>query len=120
MKHKRKKKVACYLRMHRRLWGLNQRELCRLLGIKSSETISRIENGKHKPSMRTALACEVLFGVSPSAMFPSMYEHVEERVMRDVYQLHEVLGKSTRSSDARKRELFSGALDRAITKPNLS
>jgi len=111
-----KKKVLCYLRTHRRVWGLTQQELASLMGFESATHVSRIENGKRPPTVESALACEVIFGIPPSAMFPHSYALVEERVIRDIYRLHLALRDTTIPSELRKRELFSLALDRAISK----
>jgi|ERR1700693_1829145 len=115
MAHK-ERKVLCYLRTHRRVWGLTQRELASLMGFESAAHMSRIENGKRAPTVESALACEVIFGISPSAMFPHAYGLVEERVIRDIYRLHLALRDTTIPSELRKRELFSLALDRSISK----
>lgn len=116
MAHK-KKHVLCYLRTHRRLWGLTQQELAGLMGFLSASHVSRIENGKRDPTADTVLACEVLFGVSGSAMFPCAYDAVEERVMRDIHRLDVTLSDA-HPADLRKRELLSSAFARAITRPN--
>ncbi len=112
------RRVLCYLRTHRRVWGLTQRELASLLGFQSAAHISRIENGKRAPTVESALACQVLFGIPPAAMFPHAYEAVEERVIRDVYERHLALAETTSPSELRKRELFSLALQRAISSPS--
>lgn len=110
--------VRCYLRMHRRVWGLTQRELAALMGFESPGHLSRIENGKRAPSVESALACQVLFGIPPSDMFPQAYDRVEERVIRDVYLRHEALSDTTSPAELRKRELFSLALERAVSSPS--
>lgn len=110
--------VLCYLRTHRRVWGLTQLELASLMGFQSAAHLSRIENGKRAPTVESALACQVLFGIPPAAMFPHAYEAVEERVIRDVYERHLALADTTRPSELRKRELFSLALERAVNSPN--
>ena len=112
--------VLCYLRTHRRIWGLTQQELASLMGFKSREHVSRIENGKRAPTIESALTCQVLFGIPPSAMFPHAYDLVEEKVVRDVYRRHLALSDTTSPSKLRKRELFSLALERAVTSPNTS
>ena len=112
------RRVLCYLRTHRRVWGLTQRELASLLGFQSAAHISRIENGKRAPTVESALACQVLFGIPPADMFPHAYEAVEERVIRDVYERHLALAETTSPSELRKRELFSLALQRAISSPS--
>lgn len=114
-----KRKVLCYLRTHRRVWGLTQRELASLMGFKNATHVSRIENSKRAPTVESALACQVIFGIPPSAMFPHVYALVEEKVMRNIYRLHLALKNTTSLSGLRKRELFSLALKRAIGKPNI-
>lgn len=110
--------VLCYLRTHRRIWGLTQHELASLMGFQSAAHVSRIENGKRAPTVEGALACQVLFGIPPSAMFPHAYDLVEERVVRDVYRRHLALEHTTNPLELRKRELFALALERAISSPN--
>ena len=112
--------VLCYLRTHRRVWGLTQQELAALMGFQSATHVSRIENGKRVPTVKSALACQVIFGIPPAAMFPHAYDMVEEKVIRDVYRLHLALSDTTTPSGLRKRELLSLALERAISSPNSS
>lgn len=114
-----KKHVLCYLRTHRRLWGLTQRELAALIGSVSSAQISRLETSKRAPRIECALACQVLFGIPPSAMFPDAYASVEEKVMRNIYRKDLACSHTTSLSGLRKRELFAHALKRAISKPRL-
>lgn len=104
----------CYLRTHRRIWGLTQRELAEIIGIVSSVQVSRYENGKRAPRIEIALACQAIFGVAPSIMFPDTYALVEEEVMRNMAQMDLALQNTTNPSDLRKRELFSLALGRVV------
>ena len=110
--------VLCYLRTHRRVWGLTQQELAALLGFESAAHVSRIENGKRAPTIESAFACQAIFGIAPSEMFPHAYDLVEERVVRDIYQRHLALSDTTKPSELRKRELFELVLDRAVSSPN--
>ena len=113
---KEKTNVLCYLRTHRRVWGLTVKELAALIGLKSASHMSRIEHGKRTPKVEVALACQVIFGIPPSAMFPHVYTRVEDRVMWNIYQLHLALEKTTSLSGLRKRELCELALRRATGK----
>lgn len=88
------------------------------MGFKSTTHLSRIENGKRAPTVEVALACQVIFGIPPSAMFPNGYALVEEKVMRNIYRLHLAIKNTTSLSGLRKRELFSLALKRAADRPN--
>ena len=110
--------ALCYLRTHRRVWGLTQRELGSLLELRSRVHISRIEHGKSAPSMKVALACQVIFGIPPSVMFPHIHTFVEERVMRNIYRFRLALRNTTNLSELRKRELCALVLKRAVSKSN--
>ena len=80
--------------------------------------MSRIENGKRPPKVEVALACQVIFGIPPSKMFPHVYTLVEDKTMWNIYQLHSALEKTTSLSGLRKRELCEQALKRATGKAN--
>jgi DNA-binding XRE family transcriptional regulator len=114
MKHRQ---PLCYLRMHRRVWGLSQAELARLLGLGTS-CIYRLERSKCKsgPSYETAIACQVLFGIELRDMYPTIHRQVEDRVIRACYLMHQGMEHSTSPSDLRKRELLELAFRRALTK----
>ena len=113
-----KTNVLCYLRTHRRVWGLTQLELASLLGLRSASHISRIEHGKYAPKLEVALACQVIFGIPPSAMFPHVYTLVEEEVVRNIYNFHLALGNTNTLSGLRKRGLCDLVLKRAVSKTN--
>ena len=115
---KKKRNVLCYLRTHRRVWGLTQPELASLIGLAGAMQISRIEHGKRAPNFEVALACQVIFGIPPSVMFPHVHTFVEERVMRNIYRFHLALSNTTNLSGLRKRELCALILKRAIIKSN--
>jgi len=104
----------------RRNWGLTQRELAWIIGTVSSMQVSRYENSKRAPKVEVALACQAIFGVPPSTMFPDAYTIAEEEVMRNMYRMDEALKNTTSPSGMRKRELFSLALARAVRKPRLA
>ena len=109
---KKIKVPLCNLRSYRLRWGLTVKELAKLVGVKSAPHMSRISNGKRNPTNEIALACQVLFGVSPSQMFPHVYTVVEDRVMWNICKFHSAREKSTSPSDSRKRELCERALKR--------
>ena len=108
-------RVPSYLRTERRKWGLTQRELAKLLGGKSRTQVSRLERGERAPSVESLLSCLVLFGASAPALFPHLYSHIEERVLRDAAALLEELADDTSRKSTRKRELLKLALARAIS-----
>lgn len=107
----------CYLRTYRRVWGLTQSELAKLLNLDRS-CIHRLEKFKCKsgPSYETAIACQVLFGIEPKDMCPTIHRQVEDRVIQACYQMHQGIEHSISLSDSRKRELLELALRRALTR----
>jgi transcriptional regulator with XRE-family HTH domain len=111
---KKQTRALCYLRTHRRKWGLSQKDLARLIGNIGCSQLSRYENSKRGPKIEVALACQVIFGVIPSIMFLDTYASVEEEVMRNMYRMNEALKNTTSLTGLRKRELFAIALSRAI------
>ena len=113
-----KRPALCYLRTHRLVWGLTLPELAALLGLKSPSHMSRVENSKRAPQIEVALACEVIFGIPPAAMFPHAYTVIEDRVMWNISQLHLALENTTTRSGLRKRELCELALKRITSKAN--
>ena len=108
--------ALCYLRTHRRIWGLTVTELATLIGFRSASHMSRIEHGKRTPMIEVAFACQVIFGIPPSQMFPHVYTLVEDRIMWNISELHSALEKTTSLSGLRKRQLCELALKRAIGK----
>ena len=109
-----KQGMWCYLRTHRRLWGLSQKECASLLGLSSGSQVSRIEKNKRTPTLRVAIACQVIFGIPPAALFPNLYQKVEEDTITRIYQVYEGIEKSSTSCDLRKKELCERALERAV------
>jgi transcriptional regulator with XRE-family HTH domain len=114
--------ALCYLRTQRRVWGLTQAEVAKLLGLQSASEVSRLEHSTHKrgPNFETALACQVLFGLEPRNLYPSIHRQVEERVIRACYHMHKGMENLTSLSDLRKRELLEHALHRAVGKSSKS
>lgn len=118
---KKKSATPCYLRTHRRAWGLTAKEVATLIGYKNASNVSLIENSKRTPKVEVALACEVLFGIPPSAMFPQVYTQIEDRVMWNICQLNQALETNPAPAAARKLQLFELALKRAIAEePSLA
>ncbi len=115
----KKNPCRCYLRTLRRNWGLSQRELATLIGTVRPMQVSNYENSKRAPKIEVALACQVIFGVPPSTMFPDAYALAEEEVMRNMYRMDQALQNTISLPGLRKRELFALALQRAVRPPKL-
>lgn len=80
-----------YLRRYRRENGLSQREVARILGLKSTSPISRWEHGLLLPETMNALKMAVLYGTKVDDIF--------EDLRLDIYdELLPKVGKLVRSS----------------------
>lgn len=73
-------KVRSYLRTYRKRSGLTQDEVAFLLGCQSGAKVSRFERQAREPNLRTALACQIIFGIPAEDLYPGVYAEVEEAV----------------------------------------
>jgi DNA-binding XRE family transcriptional regulator len=111
-----KQKFKTYLRSHRRRWGLTQRELAYLLGLKNASVVSRIElEGRH-PKLPVALACHVVFGTPISELFPGLLTEIEDAVLRRAYKLYDRLQGRTAAATPTKLDLLEQVLKRAAAR----
>jgi len=92
---------------HRKGHGLTQHEMAFLLGSKDGSAVSHVERGAREPSLRSALACEVMFGVPARELFPGIYEEVETEVKTRAQALAE---KSTGRRASYKKKLIEKIL----------
>src|SRR6266481_1026158 len=84
-------RLKTYLRPLRRRWGLTQRELAFLIGVKNGAAISRIEGLKKAPRLEWAVACAVVFDTRALELFPGLFSRVYEDVLGRSTQLYEEL-----------------------------
>jgi transcriptional regulator with XRE-family HTH domain len=84
-------KVHSYVRAHRKRWGFSQADLARLLGVKASTTISRLEGGSRLPDLRIALCVEIIFGVPIRELFPKWTDEIEVRLLERANDFYEEL-----------------------------
>lgn len=91
-----------YLRTYRRRSGLTQREVAFLLGCETGAQVSRYEKRKRVPPLRTALACEAVFGIPVSELFGGVRQTVGTEIDRRLNQLRSRLeSQPARGRDAR-------------------
>jgi transcriptional regulator with XRE-family HTH domain len=72
-----------YLLTNRKRLALSQEEVAFLLGANGEGKgikVSRNENSSRIPSLQTALAYEVIYGMPVRELFAGMYEQVEQEV----------------------------------------
>lgn len=71
------KTIDNYFRTHRKRSGLSTRDLAFLLGLRSSQIVSRYEYNNRIPSAKIMLAASILFNAPPGELFPGLVREVE-------------------------------------------
>lgn len=67
------------LRRFRQRLDLKQKQVAALLQV-GTDAISRYENGRCVPTLRTALGMEIMFGVPLRSLFPQAYENLSSEL----------------------------------------
>jgi DNA-binding XRE family transcriptional regulator len=62
-------KLRNYLRVYRKRCGFSQEELAYLVKLSDKSAWCNLERFHRQPSLRTALACEEVFGIPASQLF---------------------------------------------------
>ena len=95
------RRLANYLRTHRRNVGLTQRELGNILGFCDEVAVSRHERFLTTPSLMAALGYEIIFRVPVSEIFAGLRDEVQEEVEKKLVELEGYLGdRSAKGRDA--------------------
>lgn len=106
--------IITYLRRERRKWGLTQRELAFLVGLKSRTQISALENGAVRPSAEQLLIFQLLFGMTAAQLFPGLVRGSEKRALRNVRAMIERIEADSTVRAERKGVLLRQSLLRAV------
>lgn len=99
------RRLANYLRTHRKNTGLTQWELAEVLGYQHQGAISRHEYFLDMPPLPIAIGYEVVFRIPVSEIFAGVRDDVEEEVEGRLEDLERVLGRRS----ARERDAMSVA-----------
>src|SRR6266699_7355721 len=67
-----------YLRTSRKHSGLSQSDVSFLIRLKDKSELSRYERNLRQPSLRIALACQELYGVSVADLFAGISDSVAQ------------------------------------------
>ena len=90
-----------YLRAQRRKSGLSQNEVAFLLGRTNGAQVSRYEKRRRLPSVETALACELIFGVPIAELFAGVRDSIGKDVEKRRRELSSrLLAKTPKGSEA--------------------
>lgn len=102
-----------YLRMYRRRAGLSQNEVAFVLGSQHGAQISRYERFASVPTLKNAIALELLYGVPVGALFAGTYDEVKAATMERVAMLTEELTQNETGRDATRKLQVLGKVGRA-------
>lgn len=106
-----------YLAFHRRRNGLTAQDLAELLGYSHRSTVRRCEMGERTPTLRFALACQVVFGVTPADLFPGLFGRIEDRVLSSAAGLDRRLRNRKDEGAGRQRKLLLRIVERSNSRP---
>ena len=80
MEKKRARRIPNLLKKYRRVRGLKQKEVARILNLKSPSRISRWEKGVCLPSVKNALRLAVVYKVMVDAIFSDLIRSLREEL----------------------------------------
>jgi transcriptional regulator with XRE-family HTH domain len=82
------RRLPNYLRTHRKYSGLSQGEVSFLVRLKDKSELSRYERSVRQPSLRTALACQEVFGLPVAELFAGLNDSVAKDTRSQMSKLH--------------------------------
>ncbi len=109
-----------YLRTKRKHSGLSQSDVSFLVRLKDKSDLSRYERSLRQPSLRTALACQELYGVSVSDLFAGLSDSVTKDTRHRMKRLRTRLQTkiSPKSAGNRIMQKFQWVSHRLLEMPN--
>jgi transcriptional regulator with XRE-family HTH domain len=110
-------RIKIYLRTFRRRWGFSQRELALLIGVTSGAAVSRIERLSRNPSASVTIACAIVFGDTPSELFPGFVTDIQGGVLRRASELYDELQGNPSKATRIKLDFLEALVARLEEKP---
>ena len=109
-----------YLRTKRKHSGLSQSEVSFLVRLKNKSELSRYERNVRVPSLRTALACQELYGVAVSDLFAGLSDSVTSDTRGRMKRLQARLQSKVNPKSAGNRimQKFQWISHRLLAMPN--
>lgn len=105
------RRLSSYLRTERLRAGFSQQELADLFGMDRS-VVTKAEAAR-PPTLRLAIAVEIVFGRSGLDVFPAHYGRVKKDVLKRALALEETLRGRDDPTSLKKRKLLGALIDRA-------
>ena len=87
------RRLPNYLRTYRKHSGLSQSDISFLIGLRDKSELSRYERRIRQPSLRTALACQEVFGMPVSELFAGINDSVAHDARAQMVKLRTRLQK---------------------------
>jgi transcriptional regulator with XRE-family HTH domain len=78
------------LRRYRKIMGYSQRDVARLLGMKSPSRISKWESGKRIPSIRNLIKLSILY----HTLIENLYYDLREAILAEYQERNKKVAKS--------------------------
>lgn len=100
-------KLPNYLRSYRKRLGFTQDELAFLLCLHSGSKVCRYEQYRQHPSLKTALAYQVVFRVSAQELFAGMFQEMQSKSQKRAALLTKKLQRRRGRLTARKLEILN-------------
>jgi transcriptional regulator with XRE-family HTH domain len=80
-------RIPNLLKKYRRIRGLNQRQVAKVLGLKGASRISRWEKGSCFPSLVNAIRLSLLYRTMADALFGDLVRALREETRRREEQI---------------------------------
>jgi transcriptional regulator with XRE-family HTH domain len=112
------RRLPNYLRTYRKHSGLSQSDVSFLIRLKDKSELSRYERNLRQPSLRVALACQELYGVSVSDLFAGFSDSVAQNTRNQMKRLKTRLETNTdlRSTGRRIMQRFQWISHRLLAR----
>jgi transcriptional regulator with XRE-family HTH domain len=68
--------------LYRRRIGYSQKQVAQLLGHRDTSMLSRYENNRSFPPLRTALCLEIILRVPIAFLFPEIYKGLRQKIRK--------------------------------------
>jgi transcriptional regulator with XRE-family HTH domain len=114
------RRLPNYLRTYRKHSGLSQSEVSFLIRLKDKSELSRYERNLRQPSLRIALACQELYGVSVADLFAGFSDSVAQDTRNRMKRLKTRLQAKTdlKSTGRKIMQRFQWISRRLLEAPN--
>lgn len=114
------RRLPNYLRTYRKHSGLSQGEVSFLIRLKDKSELSRYERNARQPSLRTALACQEVYGKPVSELFAGLSDSVAKDSRSQMKRLQARLQANAESQSAGSRimQKFQWVSQRLLEVPN--